>query len=83
MTVAEKLKCFRIVYDYKLKEVAERTGLSITYISDTERGVVNPSTLTLAKFAKCYNVTLSKLLAGVSVDEILAQVDKKESKEND
>jgi transcriptional regulator with XRE-family HTH domain len=45
-----------------LKEVHERTGLSVSFLSEVERGKTNPSVETLKKLANCYNVPVSELV---------------------
>lgn len=45
-----------------LKEVNEKTGLSISFLSDIERGTTNPSLDTIYKLANCYNVSVRDLI---------------------
>lgn len=42
-------------------EVAERAGLSISYISDVERGVANPKLDTIEALAKAIDVSAGEL----------------------
>ena len=46
-------------------EAAERADLDPTYISGIERGVRNPSLISIARVAKALDVTVSELCAGV------------------
>jgi transcriptional regulator with XRE-family HTH domain len=46
-------------------EAAERADLDPTYISGIERGVRNPSLLSIARVAKALDLTVSELCAGV------------------
>lgn len=43
--------------------VAERAGVHFTFVSDIERGVRNPSLLTMVKLAKALDADLSELVA--------------------
>lgn len=45
--------------------VAERAGLDSTYISGIERGVRNPSLVSIARLAKALRVSVSELCEGV------------------
>ena len=46
-------------------EAAERADLDPTYISGIERGVRNPSLVSIARVAKALDITVSELCAGV------------------
>ena len=46
----------------KLKHLAETSGLSISYLSDTERDVVNPSLKTLQAIAKALELSLPEMV---------------------
>ena len=46
-------------------EAAERADLDPTYISGIERGVRNPSLISIARVAKALDLTVSELCAGV------------------
>ena len=46
-------------------EAAERADLDPTYISGIERGVRNPSLISIARVAKALDITVSELCAGV------------------
>ena len=62
MSVGRKLRELRKTYHYTLKDVKERTGLSISFLSDVERGQTKPSLDSLQKLAICYQVGTSDLL---------------------
>ena len=49
------LRAIRIHNRMTLKNVADRTGLSVSFLSDMERDVTQPSLRTLRKLATCYN----------------------------
>lgn len=59
INLAEYLKVMRESRNMKLREVAERTGLSVSYLSDLERGRTLPSIETLEKLASAFDMTLA------------------------
>lgn len=44
------------------EKLSEQAGLHRTYLSSLERGVRNPTLITLVKIAKAFKITLSELL---------------------
>jgi XRE family transcriptional regulator, regulator of sulfur utilization len=63
MALGEKLKAIRKnVHNLTLSEVSEKTKLSVSFLSDVERGRTNPSLDTLDTLAKFYEVNLSELI---------------------
>jgi transcriptional regulator with XRE-family HTH domain len=50
----QTLRTLRKLRELTLKEVAADTGLSVSFLSDIERGRTNPSFDTLTKLAKRY-----------------------------
>jgi len=62
MNVAKKLRALRKDHRYRLREVKERTGLSISFLSDIELGRTNPSLQSLQKLAHCYGIPISDLI---------------------
>jgi transcriptional regulator with XRE-family HTH domain len=68
-----RLRRARTEREKTLREVSERSGVSITYLSDLERGVlVNPTLDTLKKIAEALDVSLNELL-GVSTEKTSAR----------
>lgn len=59
INLAEYLKIMRESRNMKLREVAEKTGLSTSYLSDLERGRTLPSIETLEKLAAYYGMKLA------------------------
>ncbi len=57
--------------DLSQEELAERAELHRTYISNIERGELNPSLETMEKLVKALNITVSVLFAnyGIEADE--------------
>lgn len=65
MKLQDRLKELRTINDLTLKGVAERSGLSVSYLSDIERGRTTPTLNTLEAIADALEVSLIDLLAGV------------------
>jgi transcriptional regulator with XRE-family HTH domain len=65
MKLPERLKELRTNKDLTLKGVAERSGLSVSYLSDIERGRTTPSLGTLEVIAEALEVSVIDLLTGV------------------
>lgn len=64
MTIGEKLKNIRKnIAKCTLLDVAQATGLSVSFLSDIERGRTNPSLETLTKLSDFYNVPVSDLMS--------------------
>jgi DNA-binding XRE family transcriptional regulator len=62
--------------DMTLQQVAEATGLSVSFLSDLERGRTDPSLSTLKRLAACYGVPVAYLLeeAGVIMSGVRVPV---------
>ena len=65
MELGKRLRFIRKEHQKTLKDLSQDAGLSLSYLSDMERGVVNPSVGTLKKVAKVYKMKLTELLVGV------------------
>lgn len=65
MTLAERLRELRGQQNWRLKDLADKSGLSVPYLSDLERGRTNPSLDTLQTLANSYDVSVNDLLAPV------------------
>ena len=65
MKLGERLRFIRKEHQLTLKDLRERADLSVPYLSDMERSVVNPSIATLQKIADAYNMTVQDLFTGV------------------
>jgi transcriptional regulator with XRE-family HTH domain len=68
MTLGERLRQLRERWEDTLKVIADETGLSVSYLSDIERGRTEPSLKTLAKLARAYHINVPALLAPVDLD---------------
>lgn len=63
MGFGEKLKSIRKnKLKLTLSEVSEKTNLSVSFLSDVERGKTNPSLTTLETLARFYKVNISELI---------------------
>ncbi len=69
MRLKDKLRELRTGRDLTLKNLAETTGLSVSYLSDIERGRTNPSLKTVEALADALDVSVQTLLTGVEFIE--------------
>ena len=65
MTLGQRLRFLRKEKNLTLKDLSQLAGLSVPYLSDMERGAVNPSVESLHKVAKAFNMTVRDLFSGV------------------
>jgi transcriptional regulator with XRE-family HTH domain len=65
--LGENIRTFRSAQNLTQETLAEKSELDSTYISGIERGVRNPSVLSLIRIAKALNISASDLLEGVKV----------------
>ncbi len=65
MKLHERLKELRAERQLTLKELAERSELSVSYLSDIERGRTVPTIATLETLANALAVTVLDFLSGV------------------
>jgi len=61
-TLARNIKAFRSRRNWSQADLAEKTGLSIVYLSDIERGNKWPYLDTLVKLAESFKVEVYELL---------------------
>jgi len=63
MNLGEKLRAVRKnKYKLTLSEVSEKTNISVSFLSDIERGRTKPSLNTLEILAKFYKINISELV---------------------
>ena len=55
------LRTARKMNGWTLKQLASKAGISITFLSEIERGIVSPSIKTLLKLANCLRIRASLL----------------------
>jgi len=70
MKIGEKLKFLRNEKDYTLKQLAQITGISISFISDIENGRRKPGLDNLEKLAVGLSVSASELIAEADVGDV-------------
>lgn len=70
MNVGKKIKSIRNIRGLTLKDLAEKTGLSISFISDIENGRRNPSPENLENIADALG-TISVVLTGEAASNII------------
>jgi transcriptional regulator with XRE-family HTH domain len=66
-TISKKLYMFRCNKNVLLREIAKGTGLSVSFLSDIERGRTMPSLETCQKICNFYNIGLDDLFYNVKV----------------
>jgi transcriptional regulator with XRE-family HTH domain len=65
MTIGQRIREVRRQREKTLKQLAEDTGLSLTYLSDVERGDTQPSLKSLQRIAEGLDLTTTDLMRGV------------------
>ncbi|HNT73513.1 MAG TPA: helix-turn-helix transcriptional regulator [Anaerolineae bacterium] len=65
-----RLRVIRKKKAYTLAEVGNQTGLSVSFLSDIERGRTQPSLDTLEKLSNCYQVPLNDMLDNMDGDAL-------------
>ena len=68
MQLGARLRMLRKRRRYTLVDVSDETGLSVSFLSDIERGRTRPSLDTLEKLASFYQMTINELLGEVDLD---------------
>lgn len=59
---AQRLKAERIKRDWSQSELADASGVNVTFISEIERGRKEPGLATIERLTKALNVTPAELL---------------------
>ncbi len=60
--LSEVLRLLRISQDLSIKDFAEKTGISASYISEIERGAKKPTLEMINKYSKAIGVSTSTIL---------------------
>lgn len=60
--INEVLRLLRIAHDLSRKELAQKTGLSQSYIGEIENNVRNPSLETIEKYSEALGIPVSRIL---------------------
>ena len=63
-TLAQNLRYARTRNGMTLAQVAKKTHLSVSFLSDLENGRTDPSLRSLGLLAECYHVPIAALLSG-------------------
>ncbi len=66
MNLGERIKEVRLSNEKTLKELAELSGISVSYLSDIERGRTLPTINILASIATALGISVIDLLSGVA-----------------
>lgn len=69
MELASRLRKIRKSKYYTINDVAERTGLTASFISQLERGLTSASVATLQRIASELGISLSVLFEGIHSEE--------------
>lgn len=72
----EQIRALREERGYTLQDMAQRAELSLSYLSEIERGTKRPSLKSIEKLAKALNVTKAQLIEGDMIDRGLSLGDK-------
>lgn len=62
--VAERLRRLRRANGISLRQLAEATGTSASFLSQLERGLTGASASTLIRIANCFGTSISELFSG-------------------
>ena len=65
VALGKSLKAYRIQSDLSQEQLAGEAEIDRTLLSRIERGVANPSLLTLSVICYCLNISLSQLLGPI------------------
>jgi len=65
MILGDRIRELRNNKKETLRNASESTGLSVSYLSDIERGRTNPSLQTLETLASHFGITINDMLLGV------------------
>lgn len=65
-----QLRRLRKAHGMKLRDVDLKTGISVSFLSDVERGRTEPSLTTLRKLAACYGARIVVEIDGLRGEHI-------------
>ena len=75
--IGKNLKSLRLSKGLQQKDVAEKSGISVTQYGRIENGQTNAAVITLIKLAEVFDVTINTLvLGGNTMDETIVLKDK-------
>jgi|SRR3990170_3512156 len=67
MQISEALRAYRITRKKRLHEVASAAGISVSFLSDVERGRTLPSLETCQALCNFYGISLAWLFSDVEI----------------
>lgn len=76
MNLGSTIKAYRRNKRITLKELAEKVGITASFLSDIENSKKQPSVETLGKLAEAFNVPLYMLFKDISSEDLLEKSDK-------
>lgn len=65
MKLEDRVRELRTLHNLTLKDLAECTALSVSYLSDIERGRTTPSIGTLEALSRAFGISVVDFLSGV------------------
>ncbi|HHV65591.1 MAG TPA: helix-turn-helix domain-containing protein [Peptococcaceae bacterium] len=66
--IGKNIRLIRQKQNCSIKEISEKTGLTISHLSKIERGLVSPSLVALEKIAEAFRVPVTALFSAPSTD---------------
>ncbi|SFM34675.1 helix-turn-helix domain-containing protein [Pelosinus propionicus] len=78
--INEALRLVRLAHGYKSKEVAEKIGVSASYLSEIESGKKTPTLDLLQKYSDVFGIRLSTLM--FFAEELNREIPKEKIKDN-
>jgi len=60
--IGEALRLIRVFHDLKQNQVAERLGLSTSYVSEIERGLRTPALETIERYGRVFDMPVSSIM---------------------
>ncbi|SKA89083.1 Helix-turn-helix [Clostridium sp. USBA 49] len=82
MNLGSTIKAYRLSKKITLKELAEKVGITASFLSDIENNKKQPSVETLGKLAEAFNIPLYMLFKDTSNEEISKKIDEKPLNQN-
>lgn len=67
LSLHSRLRMLRETHGLKLREVADRAGITVSFLSDLERGRTLPSLDTLERIAAVYGLSVGEALVNVQI----------------
>lgn len=68
MCLGDRVRWLRKQAHLTLAEVGQRTGLTVSFLSDIERGRTVPSLASMERIARAYGLTIGESLVDVEIE---------------